>query len=355
MKILVVANGVVKGGVSKVLSLLTQEWEKNHDVNISLFRSQDNIPFKIGGRVVLSDIKLRGCIISQVFYLYRILKKSAFDKVIGFSEDANYPLILAARLAGVTDKVILSVHNAKAKANAKVLKRISNQYGYASQIFAVSKGIKADLVSLGIDEEKIVVVPNPVDIIEMRSRSQEFLGIELLSTNYNIVAVGRLHHHKGFDTLIYSFLDVIKNIPAAKLWIIGEGPEKPALEKLIIENKLLGKVILYGYSNNPFYFLNRADVFVLSSRFEGFGLVLIEAMAVGTPVIAFNCPHGPSEIIENEVNGVLVSNQKIGELSSSIVRLYNDKELSAKLIKNGLETALKHDVSTVSQYWLHAL
>lgn len=113
-----------------------------------------------------------------------------------------------------------------------------------------------------------------------------------------IIAVGRLYLQKDYSTLIRALTELRKQRPS-HLLILGEGNERESLERLIHDLNLEEDVVLAGFVNNPLAYMNRASLFVLSSKSEGFGNVLVEAMACGTPVVSTDCPSGPTEILEN--------------------------------------------------------
>ncbi|WP_158847676.1 glycosyltransferase [Algibacter sp. L1A34] len=147
--------------------------------------------------------------------------------------------------------------------------------------------------------------------------------------NY-IIGVGRLEKIKQFDVLINCYKNSKLSQNNIKLLIFGKGAEDDNLKQLIINLKLEGQVVIMGFDKNVLSFIEKAKALVLSSKHEGFGLVLIEALAVGTPVVSFDCECGPREIINHEVNGLLVEDQNQKELSNSINRLLDD-DLYSKL------------------------
>ena len=170
---------------------------------------------------------------------------------------------------------------------------------------AVSSDIKEELVRrFRACGKKISVVHNPVDLgwVEAQSKGRCFLGRE--EGSY-ILSVGRLIHLKDFSTLLRAFSLIHKKIKQ-DLIVLGEGPLRENLERQVAELNLADRVHLPGYQSNPFPLYRGADLFVLSSVFEGFGNVLVEALALGLPVVATQCPGGPKEILEGGRLGRLV-------------------------------------------------
>jgi glycosyltransferase involved in cell wall biosynthesis len=151
------------------------------------------------------------------------------------------------------------------------------------------------------------VIANPVDLTPPRRR---------LTGTGRLVAVGRLVHQKGFDLLLRAFARIAPEHPQWTLTIWGEGDRRRQLEALCTELGLLEQVALPGLTERPGQWLEDAEVFVLSSRFESFGNVITEAMVAGLPVVAFDCPWGPGEILRDGEDGLLVPPEDVGALAA---------------------------------------
>jgi len=146
-----------------------------------------------------------------------------------------------------------------------------------------------------------------------------------------IVAVGRLVEQKGFDMLIDAFAQVAPRFPDWRLRIWGEGSDRAGLERQRDRLGLGDRIDLPGVSPAHAGWIDSGDIFILSSRYEGWGIVLLEAMAAGMPVIAFDCQWGPGEMISNEVDGLLVARDDVGALAKAMARLFAEPELRARL------------------------
>ncbi len=146
-----------------------------------------------------------------------------------------------------------------------------------------------------------------------------------------IVSVGRFDHQKGFDLLIQAFINISKEFKEWNLVILGDGIQREYLQNLIKNGQIDDKVYLPGFVKNPFEIMQQADIFAFPSRFEGFGNTLIEAMSLGLPVIASDCEFGPSEIINDEIDGILIEKDNIEALRSGIKRLIIDEKLRGQL------------------------
>lgn len=152
-----------------------------------------------------------------------------------------------------------------------------------------------------------------------------------VTTNHNktnrVLSIGRLTPLKGFDRLINAWKIINNRHPEWELLIIGEGECKSALQKQIVQNKLEGAIKIHPFTSQITEEYLKSSIFVLASRYEGFGLVLAEAMACGVPCISFDCPYGPSDIIKNKEDGLVIENGNIKQLADSICYLIENKHI----------------------------
>ncbi len=172
-------------------------------------------------------------------------------------------------------------------------------------IVTQAKFMRDDLVdNYGIDASKMVIIYNPLNTEDVAAKSLEDKEVYLPNDTYNLLAVGKLGYQKGYDML----LPIMTRLDESyHLTILGEGGDKEKLEAQIKELKLERRVTMAGFSDNPFAYMKRADLLVLSSRYEGLANVVLEANFCGTPTVAFSSPGGVSEIVEEGKNGFLVT------------------------------------------------
>ncbi len=167
-----------------------------------------------------------------------------------------------------------------------------------------------------------------------------------------IVSAGRLTKKKGFGRLLKAFEPVARAHPDWQLHIYGRGPEQAALERSIEQRGLQSQVHLLGYARDFQSVLERASMFVLASESEGFSMVLIEAMSAGLPLVSFDCPQGPREIIENGKNGLLVPDGDIDGLASAMGGLIDDVDLRRRCGERGRERAQAYTQDVNVEEWL---
>ncbi|WP_433359167.1 glycosyltransferase family 4 protein [Streptosporangium sp. CA-115845] len=168
-----------------------------------------------------------------------------------------------------------------------------------------------------------------------------------------VIAIGRVVHAKGFDRLVRAWQQVAEAHPDWILRIYGGGtPDREQrLRERIEEAGLSGKIFLMGSSREIGEELAKASIYVVSSRYEGFGMTILEAMSKGVPVVSFDCPHGPREIITHEHDGLLIRSNRAAALAEGVCRLIEDEELRLSLGGNALRTASRYDLDVVGTQW----
>jgi glycosyltransferase involved in cell wall biosynthesis len=200
-------------------------------------------------------------------------------------------------------------------------------YRAADLIVATSRGVGDDLTrNFGVSPDAIRVLPNPVNLTAVRAAGVERVsGADFLrGGDPVIVAAGRLADAKNYPLLIDAVAKLRESIPA-RLCILGEGDLEPALRQRVNDRGLRDAVSFLGFQSNPWKFIAQADVFALSSHYEGFGNVLIEAMALGVPVVA-TASAGTRDIVDSESSGLLVHDHTADAFASALGRVLGDRE-----------------------------
>lgn len=226
-------------------------------------------------------------------------------------------------------------------------------FPHADGFVAVAEGVRQDLIrNFSLPAERIVVVHNPLDLKRIRQRACEAVSSarDTDAAGLLIVAVGRLVKLKGFDLLLQAFARLPRQA-GARLMILGDGPERRALERLIRELDLGERATLVGRQENPWKYMARADVFVLSSLTEAFPNVIGEALALGRPVLATDCSPGIREFLADSECGLLVPPGDVAALAAGLERLLGEPELRQRLTDSALRRAEAFDLlPTVSRY-----
>ena len=192
--------------------------------------------------------------------------------------------------------------------------------------------------------DKIVIIPNP---------SAFNVDKQSLLADKRIIAVGQLCFQKNFSSLIRSFSIVSKRFPNWKLDIFGDGDEKTLLTRLITDLSLEGNVSLRGNSPQISREMLRSSLFVLSSRIEGWAMVITEAMSCGLPIVSYACPCGPKDIITDEVNGFLVPVGDENMLAERICQLIEDEELRKRMGAAAFDRSRDFDLDKIIQMWMN--
>jgi len=194
----------------------------------------------------------------------------------------------------------------------------------------------------------VFVIPNGVRVPAATDSAPEQAGPTIL-------AMGRLSPEKGFDLLLQAFAQLAGRNSDWTLAIAGEGPRRSMLEQQIAHLGLSDRVRLLGWVSQPHRLMRQARLFVLSSRYEGFPVALLEAMACGLPAVSFDCDSGPREIIRHELDGLLVPPGDVSALAGSIERLLRDDALRATLAHHARDVAQRFSQESFAAKWEEVL
>lgn len=220
-------------------------------------------------------------------------------------------------------------------------------YPRADAIAATSSGVGEDLVAhFKVRRDRVTIVPNPVDVAAVRQAALDPIDASLADAGVpTIVTAGRLAHAKNFPLLI----EALERLPARvpwRAWILGRGELEGELRDRLARSSVADRVALLGFQPNPWKFMARGDVFVLTSHYEGFGNVLIEAMAVGLPVVA-TASYGTRDIVSDGVDGLLVDAHEPGAVASAVERVLRDAAVRTRMASAARATAEKYALATV--------
>ena len=317
------------GGAERVMVNLARSFvEQGVRVDLVLARAEGPYLSQVPPDVRIVDLRAPR-VLASLPGLVRYLRRERPVAMLSALDHANVVALWARRLAAVQVRMVISVHSTMSIVSSRtpslrvklrpILARLF--YGWADAVVAVSQGVADDLVPLtGLPTEKVHVIYNPVVSNEVFVKAEEPLRHPWFFPGEPpvVLSVGRLSEAKDYPTLIRAFALVRQDVQA-RLMIIGEGEERGKLEKLARELGLQNDVALPGFVANPYKYMKQAAMFVLSSRWEGFANVLVEAMAVGAPVVATDCASGPSEILEGGKWGRLVPVGDVYSLARAIL------------------------------------
>lgn len=365
----ILINALSAGGAERQVSLLCQDLNFDEVIlleNEVVYDVKIPISFLTNFNIKIGNILKTLLIPIYIFILIKKIKKPKM--ILSFLVRSNIINIIAGKILGY--KIIISERNMPSQVYKKGLgyfysSIIKYLYPFSDLIIVNSQGIKNDLINnFNIKSMKIEVINNAIDIENIEDKKEEDIDeryVKFFKNNKILINVGSLTEQKGQKYL----LKMIKNIEQSKLVIIGEGKEKDNLIKLskelnlkvfdinfnadLLDNSY--DVVFLGFQKNPFKYLYSSNLFILTSYWEGFPNVLLEAMACSLPVVTSNCPSGPNEILTNENyniynelkhsdNGILLpipNNENIGLWSIEINKLVSDsvkcKEYSLKSYK----------------------
>jgi glycosyltransferase involved in cell wall biosynthesis len=359
--VLVVRPTLGHGGADHVtLTLLASLDRRRLKPSLALARGDRTLLPDLPSDVPLHDLGSRG--LATVWRpLARLLRRLKPDVLFSTSSGGNLTTIVAAQRAGFRGRVVISERNGLVRdqpptrrALLLLLKRAL--YRRADLVTAVSEGVRGDLIRrLHLDPVRVVTTYNPVVTSDLLAAAAAPLDEPWLAGSQPwLLAVGRLVPAKDFRTLVEAAA-LLRDRWQARMVILGEGPERPVLLDLARKLGLRGALRLPGYDKNPFRWMSRCTVFVLSSRFEGLPGVLIEAMACGAPVVATDCPFGPSEIVEHATTGMLVPVGHAPGLAQAIAELLSEPAKRARLAEWGRVAAARYSVNEVVPLYERAL
>lgn len=359
MKITLVIYGLGGGGAERVMSIVANYWvSKGWDITLILLAPPTKQSFyELDPRIQLKSLDLAvkstnllaaiGNNWKRVQILRQTIIASKPDVVISFMNSVNVSTIVAC--LGSKIPVIISEHIYPGCNDAnKIWKFImKSAYRHADLVTVLTQNALPFYPAT--QGYQTIVMPNPVIASASTASATQLLQAP------SLVAIGRLHPQKGFDLLLKAFHKIHPKYPDWQITILGEGPMRSELEQLRSQLKLTDCVHLPGLVDNVPEYLDQADLFVMPSRFEGFPMALCEAMAAGLPVLAADCLSGPSDIIEDGVNGVLVKTEDIDALATGLDSLMSDPAKRQQLATNAPNILDRFGVERVMDMWQDAI
>ena len=356
-RVLFILEDLAGGGAEAVVvHLLNHLSRRRFQADLLLLRNEGDYFGRLAGDV---GLHLPGCsrrhiqrhLLGHCREVFRVAKD--YDVLVGGTE--LIPSYLAWVCGRARGKRTVSMVHVALRPHLRHLRRQSPVCGAHSvlaramfprfdRIVAVSRGAAADLCRIApVDEANLATVYNPIDVDSIVRQGAEPLPAwaEPLFRSRAVVSAGRLSWQKGFDLLIRAHAMLVRRGLRQEMIVLGRGPRGPDLAALARDLKVADTVHFPGFVDNPFPLLARADVVCVPSRFEGFSLVVAEALCLAAPVVAADCPSGPAEILEGGACGLLVRPGDPRALADAIARVLADADLASRLAREGPRRA--HD------------
>ena len=356
MKVVFTIPSLSAGGAERVLTILANGWAaQGWDVSIITLDDQSWQPFysldQCIGWVRLGLMKeaanpLAGLWnnLNRLRALRAAIGHEKPQVVVSFIDTMNVLTLLATR--GLKLKVLVSERTDPMIYDVGRFWQWLRRQVYPTANYLIVQNQQVRSFFQPMLGDKVCVIPNPVLPPAVEIGETPFLPARPV-----VLTIGRLSREKGYDILIQAFAQVHKRNPDWHLLILGEGPQRAELEKLVSQFGLKGIIHLPGRVKNPFDYYRKADLFVLPSRFEGMPNALCEAMVHGLAVIAANYSAGVSEIVEDGVNGVLVPPEDIAGLAAALENLMTDPERRDRLGQQAIKAGARFGVERVMQMW----
>lgn len=359
LRALMVISSLSSGGAERVMSIMANHWAgRRWDVRIATFDdgsvppfyelsvSVQHVPLGVAGHSANLLEGLRANL-RRVTTLRRMMREFRPDVVISFVDRTNIVAVIAAQGLGipliVSERLDPSVQRHRGFDAAWT--RLRNwAYRRASRVVVQTRNVH-DYYAPALGN-RLRIIANPLTDVRQAPDATD-----LRVPRPAVLTLGRLVREKNHDLLIRAFARISPQFPDWNLVIVGEGPLRRHLEKLAASLGVADRVSLPGRSRQPIGVLRQADIFVLSSRTEGFPNALCEAMACRLPVISCNCRSGPSEIIRDGDNGILVPVDDEGALADAMAALMRDPDRRAELADRATDVVDRFAVERIMDRW----
>ena len=358
-KILFFIHSLVGGGAERVTLNLAEDWSKHgaEVVIATLAKDADAYAVPAGIRRITLDVPnistsllsfLRNNVVRALF-LYRVLRTEKPDVAIGMIRISAVALALVRGRNGIA---IGMEHNYPPLQPVGKFREVLRRWSYARLDAVVAlTSESADWLRRHTKARLVSVIPNSVSLPLPENAPRLLAGDVIADGRKFLLAVGRLHKQKGFDRLLDGFAQVAARHGDWDLVILGEGELRGALEAQVARLGLGGRVSLPGHAGNVADWYRAADAFVLTSRYEGFSMVLLEAMAHGCPVVSVDCDTGPRDVIRDGEDGLLVVQDDPAALVAGLDRMLGDAALRERLASRAVEVLTRFSPERIRGIW----
>lgn len=309
--------------------------------------------------VAVRQLDSRKKIVRSVRAAGAVLNELKPDVAVSFLTRSNVANVLNARCPTViSERANTTAHFPAGPRGMLQRGMVRWVYPRATRVIAVSAGVADDLrANYGVRDDRLVTIPNPVDVEALRANAAA--APQIAVNGAYVLAAGRLVRSKNFDMLIRA---LATSGDPRTLVIMGEGPEREALLQTAASVGVADRVLMPGFVSNPYAMMRAADLFVLSSNSEGFPNALVEAMAVGTPVVATNCASGPSEILADAPrasitglthapHGVIVPPNDVAAMAAALTAMRDAARRDAYAAKAAQRALAFGAITAKDRYW----
>lgn len=364
MRIMLVISSLQRGGAERVASLMANHWaQSGRQVFLVTVQGQHQDAYSLHPKVARVALNLGRRARHPLGGLWSNLRRVRSlraearrlrpDVIISLVTHTNLLVLIAALRINVP--VVVSERINPLQLRIGVVRQVLRAWLYPrAAAVVVQTGAVQKAMQQRLPGDKVTVIPNPVPVVdpdELQLPIPLREQLRLPADAKVIAAMGRLDPQKGFDLLVDAFATVHGRHPDWHLVIFGEGFARAQLASQIVRLELTACVHLPGAVHTARKYLVEADLFVLSSRFEGFPNVLLEAMACGRAVVSFDCPSGPGEIIRNAQDGLLVEAGKVTALAEAMAALMDSPARRAALGKNARQVLERFSTDRIMTLW----
>jgi glycosyltransferase involved in cell wall biosynthesis len=362
LRIAIAIHSMSAGGAERVAATLANAWSaRGHQVAIVTLapESLDSYPLHPDvKRIALGLAWKSGSIAAAIGFnmrrigaLRRVLRQLSPDVVLAMMTTSNVLAVLAMLGSGVPVVTSERTHPGSSPIGRLwgMLRRYT--YPHAQAVVALTRE-SAEWLETHCPGSRTTVIANPISWPLTAAEPRKDPGDTVASGRRMLLAVGRLSPEKGFDCLIRAFARVADAHSQWDLVILGEGPERPRLERHVEQSRVGARIHLPGRAGNIGDWYARADLFVLSSRFEGFPNALVEAMSYGCPAVSFDCDTGPRDVIRPDVDGLLVAPAR-GEdgLADALSQLMSDDDRRRQMGARARDVRERFSLASICQQW----
>ncbi|VLP97047.1 glycosyl transferase [Streptococcus pneumoniae] len=344
------------GGGERVAISLANELTKKYEVHlIGITTKQSDLFFGINSQVKYSnffDHRVR--LSKNILKISKMLKKYFLDNEIevAFGIGIFSNIFLSLSGIGISTKVVLCDHTNSITANRELSKKVQRYVGtkLADKIITLTQEDRKNYIrKYGISENRIAYIYN--------WKENRLSNIPYNDESTKIVTVGRFDYQKGYDYLIQVAKKVLAKMPDWTWEIYGSGKqdEVDKIRDLITENDLQDKLVIKGLEKNQDLIYGDKGIYVMTSRYEGLPLVLLEAQQYNLPIVSFRCPTGPSEIVEDGVNGYLIDCYDTDKMSEKLLELMKNDDLRQSFSDHAKDTMDKFDKNKILNQWIELI